>query len=141
MLYYIHKVNHVTNRREIKTMTKQEFIEIANNFAGKARVLAHNVFCNKCNYMQDIIYPMSMLSEMVTTVAELQNRTRGSFDLSMPYFYISDVDNNFYSGTATELLDILADIWECEMENLYENVPLLEDATKENVIGILEGSL
>ena len=122
-------------------MTKQEFIEIANNFAGKARVLAHNVFCSKCNYMQDIIYPMSMLSEMVTTVAELQNRTRGSFDLSMPYFYISDVDNNFYSGTATELLDILADIWECEMENLYENVPLLEDATKENVIGILEGSL
>ena len=122
-------------------MTKAEFIKIANNFAGKTRVLAHNVFCNKCNYAQDIIYPMNMLSEMVETVAELQNRTKGSFDLSMPYFYISDVDNNFYSGTATELLDIVADIWECEMENLYENVPQLEDATKKDVIAILEGSL
>ena len=122
-------------------MTKQEFITLADNFTGKTRVMAHNIYCTKCNYMQDIIYPMSMLSEMVTTVAELQSRTKGSFDLSMPYFYISDVDNNFYSGTATELLDILADIWECEMENLYEHVPLLEDATKENVIGILEGSL
>ena len=141
MLYYTHKVNQVTNRREIKTMTKQEFIEIANNFAGGARVLAHNVFCNKCNYMQDIIYPMDMLSDLVDSVAELQNRTKGSFDLSMPYFYISDVDDYFYSGTATELLDIVADMWECEMENLYENVPQLEDATKENVIGILEGSL
>lgn len=122
-------------------MTKAEFIKIANNFAGKTRVLAHNVFCHKCNYEQDIIYPMFMLSDMVVTVAELQNRTKGSFDLSMPYFYISDVDNNFYSGTATELLEILADIWECEMENLYDNIPLLEDATKENVINILEGSL
>lgn len=122
-------------------MTKQEFIEFANNFAGKTRVMAHNVFCNKCNYPQDIIYPMDMLSEMIETVAELQNRTKGSFDLSMPYFYISDVDNYFYSGTATELLEILADIWECEMEDMYENIPQLEDATKENIIDILEGSL
>lgn len=122
-------------------MTKQEFISIANNFDGETRVLAHNVFCHKCNYKQDIIYPMFMLSDMVETVAELQNRTYGSFDLSMPYFYIFDVDNNFYSGTATQLLDIVADIWEREMENLYENVPLLEDATKDNVIDILEGSL
>lgn len=122
-------------------MTKAEFINIANNFAGKTRVMAHNIYCNKCNYTQDIIYPMDMLSEMVEAVAELQSRTKGSFDLSMPYFYISDVDDYFYSGTATELLDIVADIWECEMENLYENVPLLEDATNENVIDILEGSL
>lgn len=122
-------------------MTKSEFIKIANNFVGKTRVMAHNIYCNKCNYPQDIIYPMDMLSEMVETVAELQSRTKGSFDLSMPYFYISDVDDYFYSGTATELLDIVADIWECEMENLYENVPLLEDATNENVIDILEGSL
>lgn len=122
-------------------MTKAEFIKIADNFAGKTRVLAHNVFCRKCNYEQDIIYPMYMLSEMVETVSELQNRTKVSFDLSMPYFYISDVDDYFYSGTATELLDIVADIWECEMENLYDNIPLLEDATKENVINILEGSL
>lgn len=122
-------------------MTKAEFIKIANNFVGKTRVMAHNIYCNKCNYPQDIIYPMDMLSEMVEAVAELQSRTKGSFDLSMPYFYISDVDDYFYSGTATELLDIVADIWECEMENLYENVPLLEDATNENVIDILEGSL
>lgn len=122
-------------------MTKQEFIKIANNFAGKTRVIAHNIYCNKCNYMQDIIYPMDMLSEMVETVSELQNRTKGDFNLNSPYFYISDVDDYFYSGTATELLDIVADIWECEMENLYENVPQLEDATKENVIDILEGSL
>ena len=122
-------------------MTKEDFIKIANNFAGKTRVQAHNVFCRKCNYEQDIIYPMDMLSEMVETVSELQNRTKGSFDLSMPYFYISDVDDYFYSGTATELLDIVADIWECEMENLYENVPQLEDATKKDVIAILEGSL
>ena len=122
-------------------MTKYEFIKIANNFADKTRVLAHNVFCNRCNYTQDIIYPMSMLSEMVKTVSELQSRTKGSFDLAMPYFYISDADDYFYSGTAVELLDIVADMWECEMENLYENVPQLEDATKENVIDILEGSL
>lgn len=122
-------------------MTKAEFIKIANNFVGKTRVMAHNIYCNKCNYPQDIIYPMDVLSEMVETVSELQNRTKGSFDLSMPYFYISDVDNYFYSGTATELLEILADIWECEMENLYENVPLLEDATKEDIMSILEGSL
>ena len=122
-------------------MTKEDFIKIANNFAGKTRVQAHNVFCRKCNYEQDIIYPMYMLSEVVEAVSELQNRTKGSFDLSMPYFYISDADNNFYSGTATELLDIVADIWECEMENLYENVPQLEDATKKDVIAILEGSL
>lgn len=122
-------------------MTKAEFIKIANNFVGKTRVMAHNIYCNKCNYPQDIIYPMDMLSEMVETVAELQSRTKGSFDLSMPYFYISDVDDYFYSGTATELLDIVADIWECEVENLYENVPQLEDATKENIIDILEGSL
>lgn len=122
-------------------MTKAEFIKIANNFVGKTRVMAHNIYCNKCNYPQDIIYPMFMLSEMVETVAELQSRTEGSFDLSMPYFYISDVDDYFYSGTATELLEILADIWENEMENLYENIPQLEDATKEDVISILEGSL
>lgn len=122
-------------------MTKAEFIKIANNFASKTRVMAHNIYCNKCNYMQDIIYPMDMLSEMVETVSELQNRTKGDFNLNSPYFYISDVDDYFYSGTATELLDIVADIWECEMENLYENVPQLEDATKENVIDILEGSL
>lgn len=122
-------------------MTKAEFIKIANNFVGKTRAMAHNIYCNKCNYPQDIIYPMDMLSEMVETVAELQSRTKESFDLSMPYFYISDVDDYFYSGTATELLDIVADIWECEMENLYENIPQLEDATKKDVIAILEGSL
>ena len=63
-------------------MTKQEFITLADNFTGKTRVMAHNIYCTKCNYMQDIIYPMSILSEMVKTVAELQSRTKGSFDLS-----------------------------------------------------------